>query len=178
MLINTATSGIAPPQDEYSLHMVEADIGSKGVAKISNSDVCGIGRSSRTLPSSELQKQRKQGSALHVAYEHKGNFSVGSSDCSFYFVPPNYPNRHKGTVLHALLHSSHRTPMPSPELFNRRREHPRDIKWEPVIINMDDGYTQIFLKCTPLLAVVFDPDSEGQIEKLKEMDPINFETVS
>ncbi|KAL6336285.1 hypothetical protein AAG906_014454 [Vitis piasezkii] len=103
MLINTATSGIAPPQDEYSLHMVEADIGSKGVAKISNSDVCGIGRSSRTLPSSELQKQRKQGSALH-----------GIPDFS-------------------------------------------------------EVYT--------FIGSVFDPDSEGQIEKLKEMDPINFETV-
>ncbi|XP_059595084.1 protein REVEILLE 8 isoform X2 [Vitis vinifera] len=102
MLINTATSGIAPPQDEYSLHMVEADIGSKGVAKISNSDVCGIGRSSRTLPSSELQKQRKQGSALH-----------GIPDFS-------------------------------------------------------EVYT--------FIGSVFDPDSEGQIEKLKEMDPINFET--
>ncbi|KAJ9694634.1 hypothetical protein PVL29_010215 [Vitis rotundifolia] len=80
-----------------------ADIGSKGVAKISNSGVCGIGRSSRTLPSSELQKQRKQGSALH-----------GIPDFS-------------------------------------------------------EVYT--------FIGSVFDPDSEGHVEKLREMDPINFETV-
>ncbi|RVW98739.1 Protein REVEILLE 8 [Vitis vinifera] len=147
MLINTATSGIAPPQDEYSLHMVEgmhlflSDIGSKGVAKISNSDVCGIGRSSRTLPSSELQKQRKQGSALHVAYEHKREFFSGSSDCSFYFVPPNYPKQAQRNCAPC-----------SPTFFPIELPcHPQNClieegsiqeisKWEPVIINMDDGF--------------------------------------
>lgn len=147
-----------------------ADIGSKGLAKISNSDVCGIGRSSRTLPSSELQKQRKQGSALHgkfltissfflkwdpsllsfnlwviwfiiVAYEHKREFFSGSSDCSFYFVPPNYPKQAQRNCAPC-----------SPTFFPIELPcHPQNClieegsiqeisKWEPVIINMDDGF--------------------------------------
>lgn len=104
MLVNTASSGIMPPQDEYTnLHGVEADIGSKGVARISNSSVSGIGSSSRPLPSSEIPKQGKQSPVLH-----------GIPDFS--------------------------------EVYS-------------------------------FIGSVFDPDTKGHVQKLKEMDPINFETV-
>ncbi|CAK9164777.1 unnamed protein product [Ilex paraguariensis] len=103
MFINTPPSGIMPSQGEYSLHGVEADIGSKGAAKISNSSISGIGSSCRTLPSSELLSEGKQCSMLH-----------GIPDFS--------------------------------EVYS-------------------------------FIGSVFDPDTKGHMQKLKEMDPINFETV-
>ncbi|XP_057470898.1 protein REVEILLE 8 [Actinidia eriantha] len=97
VLINTP-SGTVPSQDEYALRGVEADIGSKGVARFSD-----IGSSGRAAPSSELVKQGKQGSLLH-----------GIPDFS--------------------------------EVYG-------------------------------FIGSVFDPDTKGHVQKLKEMDPINFETV-
>ncbi|CAL5351096.1 unnamed protein product [Camellia sinensis] len=71
MLIHSPSGGIMLSQDEYNLHGVEvimaynvtasADIGSKGVARISNSGIDGIGSLSRTISSSELSKQGKPG---------------------------------------------------------------------------------------------------------------------
>ncbi|XAR69024.1 hypothetical protein NMG60_11000467 [Bertholletia excelsa] len=103
MLINTPSGGITTLQDDYNLHGVEADIGSRGVATITNSSISGIGSSSRKLPSSELPKQGKQGSLLH-----------GIPDFS--------------------------------EVYS-------------------------------FIGSVFDPDTKDHVQKLKEMDPINFETV-
>jgi hypothetical protein len=42
-----------------------ADIASKGVARISNSGVSGIGSSGRTPPGFDIPKQGKQASVLH-----------------------------------------------------------------------------------------------------------------
>lgn len=42
-----------------------ADIGSKGVARISKCDPSGIGNSSRTLPSSEITMQGSQAPVRH-----------------------------------------------------------------------------------------------------------------
>ncbi|XP_059646940.1 protein REVEILLE 8-like isoform X2 [Cornus florida] len=103
MLINTPSSGIMSSQEEYNLQGVEADIGSKGVARISNCSVNGIGSSSRTVLSSELPKQGKQDSLLH-----------GIPD---------------------------------------------------------------FAEVYSFIGSVFDPETKGHVQKLKEMDPINFETV-
>ncbi|CAL5351093.1 unnamed protein product [Camellia sinensis] len=95
-------SGIMLSQDEYNLHGVEADIGSKGVARISNSGIDGIGSLCRTISSSELSKQGKPGSLFH-----------GIPD---------------------------------------------------------------FAEVYSFMGSVFDPDTQGHVQKLKEMDPINFET--
>ncbi|XP_052174301.1 protein REVEILLE 8-like isoform X2 [Diospyros lotus] len=103
MLINTASGGMMPSQDEHNLHGLEADIGSKGIGRITNSSAVGIGSSSRTLPSSELPAQGEQNSLLH-----------GIPD---------------------------------------------------------------FAEVYSFIGSVFDPDTEGHMQKLKEMDPINFETV-
>lgn len=35
-----------------------------------------------------------------------------------------------------------------------------------------------FAEVYSFIGSVFDPESKGHVEKLKEMDPINFETVS
>lgn len=35
-----------------------------------------------------------------------------------------------------------------------------------------------FAEVYNFIGSVFDPDSKGRMKKLKEMDPINFETVS
>ncbi|CAL5422479.1 unnamed protein product [Camellia sinensis] len=61
MLIHSPSGGIMLSQDEYNLHGVEGmpDIGSKGVSRISNSGIDGIGSLSRTISSSELSKQGK-----------------------------------------------------------------------------------------------------------------------
>ncbi|KAA8516504.1 hypothetical protein F0562_016990 [Nyssa sinensis] len=103
MLINTPSSGIMPSQDEYNLQGVEADNGSKGVARISDSSISGIGGSGRTLRSSELPEQGKQGSMIH-----------GIPD---------------------------------------------------------------FAEVYSFIGSVFDPETKGHVQKLKEMDPINSETV-
>ncbi|KAK2999789.1 hypothetical protein RJ639_022852 [Escallonia herrerae] len=118
MLITSPSSAIMASQDEYSLQGVEgmhktflllltnitdsADTGLKGAARICNSSISGLG-SSRTLSSSELQKQGKQGSLLH-----------GLPD---------------------------------------------------------------FAEVYSFIGSVFDPDTKDHVQKLKEMDPINFETV-
>ncbi|CAL5420025.1 unnamed protein product [Camellia sinensis] len=94
--------GIMLSQDEYNLHGVE-DIGSKGVARISNSGIDGIGSLCRTISSSELSKQGKPGSL----------YTLGIPD---------------------------------------------------------------FAKVYRFMGSVFDPDTQGHVQKLKEMDPINFET--
>ncbi|XVF07978.1 hypothetical protein REPUB_Repub06bG0185700 [Reevesia pubescens] len=104
MLVNTASSKIMPAQDEFTiLRGSEADIGSKGIAMISNSGVSGIGNSSSTTPTSEMAKQGKQAALLHGV--------------------PDFA-----------------------EIYN-------------------------------FIGSVFDPDTQGHVQKLKEMDPINFETV-
>lgn len=35
-----------------------------------------------------------------------------------------------------------------------------------------------FAEVYSFIGSVFDPDTRGHVQKLKEMDPINFETVS
>lgn len=45
-----------------------ADIGSKGITKITNSSLSGVRNSTRTLQTSEIPKQGKQAPVLH------GNF--------------------------------------------------------------------------------------------------------
>ena len=35
-----------------------------------------------------------------------------------------------------------------------------------------------FFEVYGFIGSVFDPETEGHVQKLKEMDPINFETVS
>ncbi|KAF7804500.1 protein REVEILLE 8-like isoform X1 [Senna tora] len=80
-----------------------ADIGSKGIARISNSSLSGVGNSARMLQSSEIPKQGKQAPVLH-----------GLPD---------------------------------------------------------------FAEVYGFIGSVFDPDTKGHVQKLKEMDPINFETV-
>ncbi|MBA0684507.1 hypothetical protein Goari_026091, partial [Gossypium aridum] len=121
MLVNTASSKIMSPQDEftglrgtegmnsslsfsYAYNVTDsANIGSKGVAKISNSGVSGIGSSGQTISNSDMSKQGKQASMLH-----------GIPD---------------------------------------------------------------FAEVYSFIGSVFDPDTDGHVQKLKEMDPINFETV-
>ncbi|CAL5420032.1 unnamed protein product [Camellia sinensis] len=68
-LIHSPSGGIMLSQNEYNLHGVKADIGSKGVARTSNSSFDGIGSLSRTISSSELSKQGKPGSLFHVVYQ-------------------------------------------------------------------------------------------------------------
>jgi hypothetical protein len=89
-------------QEEYALG-VEADIGSKGVARFNNGSIDGGGSSGGMLQTSELEKQGKQASLLH-----------GIPD---------------------------------------------------------------FAEVYSFIGSVFDPASNGHVQKLKEMDPINFETV-
>ncbi|GLT47848.1 hypothetical protein SLA2020_215090 [Shorea laevis] len=102
LLLNTTTS--MPPQDEYTtLCGAEADIGSKGVTRISNIGVSGIGSPRKTQLSSEMPKQEKQAP-----------------------VPHGIPD---------------------------------------------------FAEVYTFIGSVFDPDTKGHVQKLKEMDPINFETV-
>lgn len=103
MLINTKSNGITPSQDEYNLHGVEADTGSEGASRMGISCVSGIASSSRTLQSSGLPKEGKQGSILH-----------GIPD---------------------------------------------------------------FAEVYGFIGSVFDPDTNDHVQKLKDMDPINFETV-
>nr|XP_048320970.1 protein REVEILLE 8-like isoform X2 [Ziziphus jujuba var. spinosa] len=103
MLINAAPNKAMASQEEFpNLHVTEADIASKGVTTVSNSNLSGMVGSIRTLPSSEMPKQGK---------------------------PP---------VLHAI-----------PD----------------------------FAEVYSFIGSVFDPDTKGHVQKLKEMDPINFETV-
>jgi len=35
-----------------------------------------------------------------------------------------------------------------------------------------------FAEVYTFIGSIFDPDTKGHVQKLKEMDPINFETVS
>lgn len=101
-LVNTGK--MMPSQDECTnLHATEADIGSKGIPRVGNSTVGGIGNSTGTQPSTDIPKQGKQ-------------------------VP----------VLHGI-----------PD----------------------------FAEVYSFIGSVFDPDTKGHVQKLKEMDPINFETV-
>ncbi|MBA0830386.1 hypothetical protein Goarm_014921, partial [Gossypium armourianum] len=119
--INTIAPGYAPwdeasmltigfpkgnfPAFSYAYNVTDsANIGSNGVAKISNSGVSGIGSSGQTISNSEMSKQGKQASMLH-----------GIPD---------------------------------------------------------------FAEVYSFIGSVFDPDTDGHVQKLKEMDPINFETVS
>ncbi|CAL5420015.1 unnamed protein product [Camellia sinensis] len=95
----------------YTLHQVESCyprmntifMESKGVARIINSGIHGIGSLCRTISRSELSKQRKPGSLFH-----------GIPD---------------------------------------------------------------FAEVYSFMGSVFDPDTQGHVQKLKEMDPINFETA-
>ena len=41
------------------------DIGSKGITKITNNSLRGVGNSTKTLPTSEIAKQGKQAPVLH-----------------------------------------------------------------------------------------------------------------
>ncbi|KAI4300222.1 hypothetical protein L6164_033621 [Bauhinia variegata] len=104
ILMNTGSNKSVRCQDEFNnLHGIEADIGSKGIARNTNNCLSGVASSTRTLPSSEMQKQGK-----------------------------------KAPVLHGL-----------PD----------------------------FAEVYSFIGSVFDPDTKGHVQKLKEMDPINFETV-
>lgn len=46
-----------------------------------------------------------------------------------------------------------------------------------VIIYLCSGIPD-FSEVYSFIGSVFDPESKGHVQKLKEMDPINFETVS
>ncbi|CAL5422480.1 unnamed protein product [Camellia sinensis] len=103
-LLNSLVPGYSPWADiSMLIHSPAADIGSKGVARISNSGIDGIRSLSRTISSSELSKQGKPGSLFH-----------GIPD---------------------------------------------------------------FAEVYSFMGSVFDPDTQGRVQKLKEMDPINFEIV-
>ncbi|XP_021891570.1 protein REVEILLE 8 isoform X2 [Carica papaya] len=104
LIIHTASSKIMPLQDEFTnIRGAEADIGSKGVARIGNTGITGFGSTSRLISGSEMPKQGKQTPILH-----------GLPD---------------------------------------------------------------FAEVYSFIGSVFDPDTKGHVQKLKEMDPINFETV-
>ncbi|KAH6762397.1 Homeodomain-like superfamily protein [Perilla frutescens var. hirtella] len=98
VLVNNASAGTMPSENEYNYLGVEADIGSKGAATISNCSMNAFGSSPRAPPSSELPKQGIHG------------------------IPD-------------------------------------------------------FAEVYGFIGSVFDPDSKDHVQKLKEMDPINFETV-
>ncbi|KAF5799296.1 putative transcription factor MYB-HB-like family [Helianthus annuus] len=102
-LLISPSGGSMPSQDEFDLHGIEADTGSKGVINITNMSNSGIGMSSREMPTSDLTKQGEQGPVVH-----------GIPDFS--------------------------------EVYS-------------------------------FIGSVFDPHTKGHVQKLKEMDPINFETV-
>ncbi|KAH1227618.1 Protein REVEILLE 8 [Glycine max] len=106
---NTLAPGFAS-WDETSLLMnagadkpMTSDIGSKGIAQITNSSLSGVGNSTGALPTSEIPKQGKQAPVLH-----------GLPD---------------------------------------------------------------FAEVYSFIGSVFDPETNDHVQKLKEMDPINFETV-
>ncbi|XP_047146966.1 protein REVEILLE 8-like isoform X2 [Vigna umbellata] len=104
LLMNTGVSKSMTCQDELnSIRGNEADIGSKGITKITNSILSGVRNSTRTLQTSEIPKQGKQA---------------------------------------------------------------------PVIHGLPD-----FAEVYSFIGSVFDPDTNDHVQKLKEMDPINFETV-
>ncbi|XP_050381330.1 protein REVEILLE 8 [Argentina anserina] len=104
IFLNAGSDQIVLSRGEFMNRQgTEADIGSKGVARISNCDPSGIASSSRTLPSSEITKQGSQAPVSH-----------GIPDFS--------------------------------EVYS-------------------------------FIGGVFDPEAQGHAQKLKEMDPINFETV-
>ncbi|KAJ8899850.1 hypothetical protein K2173_019553 [Erythroxylum novogranatense] len=103
VVMNSETSKIMSSQDEFpTLEGTEADIGSKGLARLSNSSVGALETAIRT-PSTEMSKQGKQAPILH-----------GLPD---------------------------------------------------------------FAEVYSFIGSVFDPDTKGHVKKLKEMDPINYETV-
>ncbi|OWM82369.1 hypothetical protein CDL15_Pgr001943 [Punica granatum] len=108
ILISSSSGNTIPGLDEFTnLQVAEgvkplSDVGSKGAARINNSSVSGVGSTSRTLPSSDLSKPKRQGQVLH-----------GLPD---------------------------------------------------------------FAEVYSFIGSVFDPESNGHVQKLKEMDPINFET--
>ncbi|KAM5559916.1 hypothetical protein ABKV19_021212 [Rosa sericea] len=105
IFLNAGSDQIVLSHEEFiNRQGTEADIGSKGVARIRICDPSGIGSSSRTLPSSEIPKQGSQAPVSH-----------GIPD---------------------------------------------------------------FAEVYSFIGGVFDPDTQGHAQKLKEMDPINFETVS
>uniref|UniRef100_A0A2P2J0B5 Uncharacterized protein MANES_09G079800 n=1 Tax=Rhizophora mucronata TaxID=61149 RepID=A0A2P2J0B5_RHIMU len=105
MLINSSTATTMPSQDEFTiLQGSEADIGSKGVTRISNNSGGTLGAASRTpAASSEIPTQGRQATVL-----------CGIPD---------------------------------------------------------------FAEVYSFIGAVFDPDTKGHVQKLKEMDPINYETV-
>ncbi|CAA0836462.1 Protein REVEILLE 8 [Striga hermonthica] len=103
VLVNNLSSGAVPSENDYNFRGVEADIGSNGAARTTNSSISGLESSPRGPPSSEVPNQSKQGSALH-----------GIPD---------------------------------------------------------------FAEVYGFIGSVFDPDGKNHVQKLKEMDPINFETV-
>ncbi|GMP85261.1 hypothetical protein CsSME_00038496 [Camellia sinensis var. sinensis] len=129
--LNSLALGYSPWDDTSRLiHSPSADIGSKGVARTSNSSFDdGIGSLSRTISSSELSKQGKPGSLFH------GNLLNCIDD---WFKLVNH-----GEVLDLQLYTK---------------------------------VYQILLKSS-FIGSVFDRDTQLHAQKLKEMDPINFETA-
>ncbi|KAH1136794.1 hypothetical protein AAZX31_10G046400 [Glycine max] len=105
LLMNAGADKPMTCQDELNNlhHGNEADIGSKGIAQITNSSLSGVGNSTGALPTSEIPKQGKQAPVLH-----------GLPD---------------------------------------------------------------FAEVYSFIGSVFDPETNDHVQKLKEMDPINFETV-
>ncbi|KAK7279395.1 hypothetical protein RJT34_24446 [Clitoria ternatea] len=104
LLMNAGSGKSLTCQDELNnLHGNEADIGSKGITQITNSNLSGVGNATRTPPTSEIPMQGKQAPVLH-----------GLPD---------------------------------------------------------------FAEVYSFIGSVFDPDTNDHVQKLKEMDPINFETV-
>ncbi|KAK7267597.1 hypothetical protein RIF29_20275 [Crotalaria pallida] len=104
LLMNAGSNKSLTCQEEINnLHGNEADIGSKGITQIGNSNLSSVRNSTRTLQTLEMQKQGNQAPVLH-----------GLPD---------------------------------------------------------------FAEVYSFIGSVFDPDTNGHVQKLKEMDPINFETV-
>lgn len=114
-----------------------ADIASKGVARIGNNSVSGLGTSSRTLPSSEIPKQGKETAVRHGnPLDHNPEFST--------FIHVNLKEKRGASSYFCL--------------------------WFAGIPDFAEVYS--------FIGSVFDPETKGHVQKLKEMDPINFETVS
>ncbi|GMP85228.1 hypothetical protein CsSME_00038465 [Camellia sinensis var. sinensis] len=125
----------------YPSSLNSPDIGSKGVARISNSGIDGIGSLCRTISSSELSKQGKPGSLFH------GNL-LNCIDNWFKLVD-------RGEVSDLQLYAE----VAQLALFTM------------YTLGIPD-----FAEVYSFMGSVFDPDTQGHVQKLKEMDPINFET--
>ncbi|XP_059296361.1 protein REVEILLE 8-like isoform X2 [Lycium ferocissimum] len=90
-------------------------------------------------------------------------------------LPPGYPSWDDTSVL---INSPTGGAMPSQDEYHLQRiqapssELPEQSKRGSVPHGIPD-----FAEVYSFIGSVFDPDTKGHVQKLKEMDPINFETV-